>query len=147
MGFAFAHQAGIDVHSLHPFRTEGALAERARYRGIDSSADEEEDIPIADALANLVFDLGYAMARIPIAQAAANAEQEVGQDIATASGVRDLRMELHGVEAAGGRFDGGDGAGSGARQDGETRRHGTDQIAMVHPDLLRAGDAIEQRAG
>src|ERR1022692_1564407 len=138
IGFALAHQAGIDINSLHTFRAEGALAERAGDRGIDPSADEEENIAIADALANFVFDLGHAMERIPIAPAIANAEQEVGQDLAAARGVHDFGMELHAVEAAGGRFDGGDGTSGGAAQDGEPGWHGADQIAMAHPDLLRA---------
>ena len=56
-------------------------------------------------------------------------------------------MELHAVELALGSGDGGDGARGGAAGDAEAGGQRGYDVAMVHPDLLRAGEAGKQGVG
>ena len=70
-------------------------------------------------------------------------EAEVAQVFVPARGVHDLRMKLDAVEFARGGGDGGHGAGVGAAHDGEAFGQRADRVAVAHPDLLCAGEAIE----
>ena len=56
-------------------------------------------------------------------------------------------VELDSVELPLGRGDGGDGARCGAAGDAEAGGQRRDGVAMVHPDLLRAGEAGKQGVG
>ena len=54
-GFAFAHQAGVDVDAVDAIRPERAQAQRVSDRGIHAAADEEKHIAIAGDGANLLL--------------------------------------------------------------------------------------------
>ena len=56
-------------------------------------------------------------------------------------------MELHAVQGAVGIGHGGDGASGSAAGDVKAGRGGSHHVEMAHPDLLRAGEAGEQRVG
>ncbi len=146
-GFALAHEAGIDIDAAHALGAEGARAQSEGHGGIDAAADEEEDVARANAIADLLLDGRSAMARVPILHAAANAEDEVRKILDAARGVDHFGVKLDSVELPLGSGDGCHGARSGAAGDAEAggqRRH---RVAMVHPDLLRAGEAGKQGVG
>ena len=80
----------------------------------------------------------------PVAGAAADVEREVAQQLGAAIGVRDLRVEQHGVVAALRRLHDGDRrvvAGGGHREAG--RRRG-DEVAVAGPHLQLVRDALQQ---
>ncbi len=112
--FAFAHQAGIDIDAAHARRPEGAQAESKGDGGIHAAADEKEDVAVADALANLVFDERDALTRVPVFRAVADVEDEVCENSRAVRRMDDFGVELHAVESARGVFDGSDVAGGSA---------------------------------
>jgi len=83
---------------------------------------------------------------IPVLLAAAGVEQEVFQNRQAAGRVRDFGMKLDGEQAARGRGDGRDGAVSVLARTSNRPAPGHD-VAVAHPDLLAAFNAVEDRIG
>ena len=54
-GFAFAHQAGVDVGAVNALRAQRAQAQRVGDGRIDAAADEEEDVAAAGDLRGCVL--------------------------------------------------------------------------------------------
>jgi hypothetical protein len=79
------------------------------------------------------------VARVPVAFALTDVEQEIGQDLAAVLRVHYLGVKLDAVYPA--RIVGyrGDRAGIGATQDAESRGRLLDGVAVTHPDLLASG--------
>ncbi len=96
-GFAFTHQAGVDVRGVDSIGAEGAEAESAGDGGIDASADEEKDIAILGDGADLIFHREDLTGGVPIAVAMADVEEEVRKNRLAAGGMGDFGMKLHRV--------------------------------------------------
>ena len=76
-GFAFAHQAGIDIDAAH------ALGPRARRQSVKATVESTPPLTKKKTLrsptrcADLFFDQGDALAGIPVFLAAADVENEI----------------------------------------------------------------------
>ena len=149
IGLALAHQAGIDVDAAHALGAQRAQAEREGDGGIHAAADEEEDVAVAGALADLLLDQRDAMARVPVRHAAADAEDEIREDTPCRAWCGPLRDGTARRRAS-----------APARRWRRPRRcsvrpthrearraRAPTRVAMAHPDLLRAGEPGEQRVG
>ena len=112
--------------------------------GIHAAADEEEDVAAGGGPANVFFDGEYLAGGVPILDASADVEHEVGEDGLAARRVGDFGMKLDAVEAVGGRSHGGDRAGGGGGENVEALRRLGHQIAVAHPDLLAAGNTAKE---
>ena len=99
LGFILAHEAVIHVDAGQPL-ADGAGNQRRRDGGIHAAGEAEHHAAVrADLLANGgdgVVDEG---AHRPVARAAADVVQEVGDDLLALFAVGDFRMELHRVDA------------------------------------------------
>ena len=114
IGFSLAHQAGIDVHAANAVMAQRARRQGERHAGIHPAADEEEDVAIAHALADLLLEHGHPVAGIPIFPAAADAEEKVGEVFLAAGRMDHLGMKLQAVEFSLGGRNGRNGARLGA---------------------------------
>ena len=121
-GFAFAHHAGVDVGAVNALRAERAQAQRIGDRGIDAAAHEEEDVAAGGDAPDVFFESVHLAGRVPVFDASADIEQEVGEDGLAARRMRDFRMKLDPVQAPRVRSNGGDRAGGGGGQHVESLR-------------------------
>jgi hypothetical protein len=128
------------------------VQQRSNHRGIDAAGEAEDDLVAADLRAHLFDRLVHVVRHVPVMAAAADLVHETGIDLAALQSVRDLRVELHGIEAA--RL-------VGHRRDRrrlvaayhlEAGRQLGDLVAVAHPDFEQAMalgiapvlDAVEQ---
>ena len=77
LGFAFAHQAGVDVSAVDAVRAQALQAQGVGDGGIDAPADEEEDAAAGGDCADLRFESLNLAGGVPVLDAAADAEHEV----------------------------------------------------------------------
>src|SRR5690242_19392100 len=146
-GFALAHQAGVDVGSMHTVRPQRPQAQRVGYRRIHAAAYEKENLPVFRDRADLILDCLHLTSRIPILDASTGPEYEISENLRPAGSVRDFRMKLHRIQTALGRGHGGDRAGGGTAKNVKAVRRSLHGVAVAHPDLLAAGDATKQPVG
>src|ERR1051326_2577597 len=144
-GLAVPHQPSVDVNPIDALRTERPQAQRGGDRRIDSAADEEENIAVCGDAADLLLESADAVLGVPIALAAADAEQKVREDLAALTRMGDFGMKLHRDNRALAMGHGRDVDGLTGSQHFEAVGDGLDQVAMVHPDLRIAVEALEQR--
>ena len=145
-GFVFAHEAVIDVNAGQAL-ADGAGDQRRRDGGIHAAGEAEHHAAVrADLLANGgdgVVDEG---AHRPVARAAADVVQEVGDDLLALFAVRDFRVELHRVDALFGVRHRAERAVFAVGDGGEALRRMGDVESVAHPrDGLRL-HAGKQRA-
>ena len=93
-------------------------------------------------LGDRVLDDRHVRPRGPTAR---GIEEERLQDLHAVLGVRDLGMELHGVDAAVAILEAGDGNRVGTRRHREARGRGRDGVAVTHPHRLVDGEIGEQQ--
>ena len=136
-GFAFAHQPGIHVNTIHPLRRQRAQAERVGHRGIHAAAHEKEDAAIACGLSDLGFDGTDAVFGIPVAFAAADSENKVREDAGAVLGMRHFRMKLDRQQRLLPVSHRGHGAGVRGGDYVEAGRDGLHAIPMAHPDFAQ----------
>ena len=148
LGLARAHQAVIDEHAGQLLADR--LVDQHRRDGAVDAARKAADHPaLADLLAD-VGDLGVAEARHrPVAGAAADVPDEIGEQLAAVGRVHHLRVEHQAVALR--VLVGGDGEGRafGRGDDLEAGRERLDPVAVAHPHLVLLADvpqAVEQRA-
>ena len=104
LGLVAAQQAGVDEHTRE-LVADRLVHERGRDRGVDAARQSADHAFLADLRADLVdrvLDDRHVRPRGP---AAGRVVEERLQDLLAAFGVRDLGMELHGVDAAVAVFD------------------------------------------
>ena len=94
--------------------------------------------------ADLVFECLHLTGRVPIFFAAADIEQEVGEQIFPAGCMDYFGVKLHGEEALGHVRHGSYRASIGASQQAEARRRLDHGIAVAHPHLLGMRQAFEE---
>jgi hypothetical protein len=120
---------------------------------IDTARQAQDDLFVADLLADFFDGFADVVAHDPVLARAADAQHKALEDGIALLGVRDLGVELHRVEAAIFVGHAGDGAGIGGRHELEAGRHFGDLVAVAHPDVEHAlafgrgvvGDVLEQR--
>ena len=122
------------------------LVEQDRGDGrIDAAAQAEDDGVAADLPVELIDGRVDERGGRPVAAAAADGLDEIGQDAGAVFGMIDFGVELYGVglfaEDAVGRVDH---AGRGGQHSGIVRQ-GRDGVAVRHPDLAFGRNSVEER--
>ena len=145
VGFAFAHQAGVDVGGVHPFRPQRPQADRVSDRGVHSARGEEEDRALSGNLPNLLFHHRQLVRGLPILVATANIQNKIFEHPLAAQSLHHLRVKLDAIQSACLVADGGHGASGGGAQQAEAGWQGVHLVAVAHPNLLPSGGASEQR--
>ncbi len=114
--------------------------------GIHSAANAEDNLFLADAVADFADCQGPKRLHVPISPAAAHAEQEVAENLISVNRVEDFRVELE-AEMRGALIahDGDLGIARPA-ENLVSRREGDDLIAVAHPDGLGFVQSFKQRA-
>src|SRR5207247_3008330 len=95
LGLALAQQSVIDEHAGEPI-ADRLRDERRRDRRIDAAGQRADRVTIADRSAQLLDSLLDERRGGPVPRAAADAVEEIAQDLRAARRVHDLRVELHG---------------------------------------------------
>jgi hypothetical protein len=144
-------QAVVDKHAGE-LLANGAVNEGRRHRGIHAAGQAEDDFFVAHLGADFVNRFLDVVAHHPVGPGAANVQHKTVQQGLALQGVRDLGVELHGVEPA--RFVGhaGNGAAGCGGHELEAGWHLGDFVAVAHPDLEHAmafgrgevGNVLEQ---
>ncbi len=143
-GFALAHQAGVDINPVNAFGAERSEAESVGDGRIHAAAHEEENVAIAGDRPDLCFQRADAVFGIPVLHASTDAENEIGQNLRprvvwTTSGWN-WTPRAAGVAMGHGR-DGASSVPARISKPGGTRFH---LVAMIHPNLRIAVQALEQ---
>ncbi len=146
-----AQQAVVDEHAGE-LVADGLVQQRRDHGGIDAARQAEDHLIVADLRLDLGNGLLDVVGHVPVAAAAADVAHEAREDLAALERVRDLGVELHGVELA--RLVGhrGDRRGLVAADDLEAGRQLGHLVAVRHPDFEQAValgidailDAVEQ---
>ena len=144
-GLVLAVQAVIHEHAreLIPDR---AVDEERRDRRVDTARERAEDAVVAHLLADRLHRSLDHVDRRPVGQQSTAVVEEPLQDRDTVRRVGDLRVELHGVQAALGILHRRDRDDVGVRPDAEPLRLADDRVAVAHPHLLRRLHVGEQHA-
>ena len=121
---------------MNPLRPQRLHRQRVRHRGINASAEEEQNPPVFRRPPDLLENLDDAVFRMPIHAAAAYPKQEVAQDLRTIGGVNHLGMELQpevfALQIAHRRHR----ALARVAQRFKSGRQLRDMVAVAHPDSL-----------
>ena len=141
--FVEAQQAVVD-EDAGQLLADGALDEGGRDGGIHSAGEAEDHLRLADLLADFADGRLDVVVHLPGRLAAADAEEEVAEDVDAALGVGDLGVELDAVEAALrilddralGVLGGGDGL--------EAAREAGDLVAVRIPDAQRRLQSLQE---
>jgi len=146
LGLFPAHHPLVDEDAGEPL-ADGLVDEHGSDRRIDAAREAEDRLVgqphlFADAT-HLLFD---DRSRSPVRRAVAGLVEEVLEDVDPARRVHDLGVELDGVEPALAVLNGGDGRAVGGREGAEPLGGGRDRVAVTHPTLLLAGEAVEEQA-
>src|SRR5262249_5531423 len=94
LGLTLPHEAGIHVDTAHPRRPQRAQAQGESHGGIHTAAHEEEYVAVADPLPDLFFGKRHPLSGIPVLLAAADAEDEVVEELLSLRGVHDFGVKL-----------------------------------------------------
>ncbi len=142
---ARAQQAIVDENAGE-LVADGLVQQRRRDAGIHAAAQAENDLLLADLRADFLDGLVDVVAHRPAFAAAADAVDEIGNDLAAARRVDDFGMELQAEEFPRAVFDGGVFGifrdGDGFEAVGDFR----ELVAVGIPDLQRLRQLGEQRA-
>ena len=161
---ALAHEPVVDVDAGQPV-ADGTMDERGRDRGVDAARQRADDLAVRAGRARRgrrrargcrsTVELDEVRGR-PGRLRAADAEHEVGEDVAAARRVHDLGVELDAVEVARRVGEAGVRRGVGLRGGVEAGGQPRDGVGVAHPDGLLAcprpastpsGGAIVRTAG
>ncbi|MEY5025724.1 MAG: hypothetical protein RLZZ244_1252 [Verrucomicrobiota bacterium] len=145
LGFVGAQEAVVD-EDAGELVADGAVDEGGGDAGVDAPAESEDDVVVADLLADAFADFLDEGAHGPVALERADFEDEVLEDFAAARGVDDLGVELEAVEAAGGVLDDGEGAVVGGGDGLEALGELGDFVAVGVPDFDGFPEALEEGA-
>ena len=144
-----AEQAVIDEYAGEAV-ADGAGYERGCDGGIDPAGEPRDDAAGTDLLFDVFDELFNETLGAPAPLAAADPVGEVLEEAGAVFRVRDLRMELHGIETLFAVLHRGDGAFRRMGYDGEALRRLCHHIVMAHPDggvrhPLKEGGGLEKR--
>ena len=137
-----AQQAVVD-EDAGQLVADGAVDERRRDRRVDAAGEGADDAAVAHLLADALDALADEVRRRPVAAAAADAVEEVADDLLALRRVHDLRVELEAEHAVVVAHDG-DGRVVGVGEGAEAGRHLRDAVAVAHPDGDRRRQVGEQ---
>jgi hypothetical protein len=143
-----AQQARVDEHARELVANR-TMHERRSDGGIDAARESADDARRANEFAHFRHFALDERTRCPTRLGVADAEQEIGDDLAAARRVRDLGMKLDAVDRLVFVAHAGDRHALARRCDDESVRRYVDVIAVAHPDGRRlvAVEAVEQSAG
>ena len=139
----FAAQEAVVDEDAGELVADGAVDEGGGDGGVDAAGERADDAAVADLLADAEDGVGDEVAGGPVAAAAADAEEEVLEELLAVGRVHDLGVELEAEEAA---VVGHDGVGGvvGVGDGVEAGRELCDAVAVGHPDGDRGGEAVEE---
>jgi len=151
VAFVQAQQPGVDEHAGE-LVADRLVDQGAGHAGVHAAGQAQDDLLVADLLADPGDRLVDVVAHHPVGAAAADVEHEARQQALALHRVGDLGVELDRVEAARLVGHAGHRAGRRGRHQPEARRHLDDLVAVTHPDLEHAVafrraevlDALEQ---
>ncbi len=139
---ARAHQSGIDEDTSELI-ANGFVDQDRGDGGIHAAGETADHLALADLRADLL-DLALAEGmHVPLGLDAGDVDDEVLVHLRAARRVDDFGVELDSVELALLVRDHGIGRMFGCRDNGESRRHGDDLVAVVHPHRLPVADIAE----
>ena len=128
-----AHKAVVDIHARQPL-ADGAGNQRRGDGGIHAAGKTQQHLALG---ANLRADGGDGLvdegAHRPVAHAAADIVQEVGQHALALLAVRHLGVELHGIDALFGVGHRAEGAVFAVRDGFEALRRVRHMVGVAHP--------------
>src|SRR6478672_3791740 len=148
LGLAQPHQAVVNEHA-GKLVADRLVDEHRRDRAVDPARKAADHATVSDLRAD-VRDFGVLEARHrPVAGAAANVPDEIGEQLSAVRRVHHLGVEHEAVALL--RFVRRNGEGSTLRprDDLEARRERVDAVAMAHPHLMLLADlpeAVEESA-
>mmetsp|Transcript_26311 Transcript_26311/g.62468 ORF Transcript_26311/g.62468 Transcript_26311/m.62468 type:complete len:244 (+) Transcript_26311:611-1342(+) len=137
VAFVQPQQAMVDEHAGE-LVANGTVDQCGGDAGVHAARQAEDDLFVTDLLADARHGLVDVAAHLPVAPAAGDVTDEARQHGRALQRVRDLGVELHGIEATHLIGHAGDRAARRRRHQAETRRQGRDLVAMAHPDLEHA---------
>ena len=135
--FTLAQQTVVDEHA-GKLVANGAVNECGGNRAVHAARKAENDFFAVGLLADHFDGFGDIVAHHPVGLAVADIRDKALEHEAALHGVRDFRMELHGVETAGFIGHAGDRAGRSRAHQLEAFGHDGDFVAVAHPNLEHA---------
>ncbi len=111
------------------------MNQERRNRGIDAAAETQDDVVVADGVANLTNGVADKRLHAPCALAVADPEQKVAQHGRALQSMFDFGMKLQTEKAAPGVGCRRDGRVGGSRRRHETGGQSGDRIPVAHPNL------------
>ena len=142
------HEPGVheDAGQLVAHRT---VHQRRRHRRVHAAREPADHLRVAHLLTDPLHRFGHEGPRSPVGPAAADAEEEVLDDLPAARGVRDLGVELDAVEGAGAGAEGRDGKVGGGGEGHEAGGRLVDVVAVRAPDgdVVAGVEAVEEVGG
>ena len=137
LGLVLAQQAVVD-EDAGELVADRLVDQHRRHRGIDAAGQPADDAAVADLRRGCARSRSSGRRPWSSRRPARDLVHEVGEQLAAARRVHDLRVELHAVEPA--RLVG-DRRERRALETATTRKPGgsrVDAVAVAHPDLSRA---------
>ena len=135
--FVEAQQPVVDEDAGQPV-ADRLVDQRRGDARVDAAREAEDDLVVADLLADPRHRLVDVVAHHPVGLGAADLEDEAVQQLPALQRVRHLGMELDAVEAALLVGHAGDRAARRRRHQREAGRQRRDLVAVAHPDLEHA---------
>ena len=140
-----AHQPVVD-EDARELVADRLVDEQGRDRRVDTPGETADDALRADLRSDPLDLFLDHRRRRPGGRRPGHVVEEPLQDLLSLGGVRDLRVELDGVEPAIRILEGGDGGRRRGGGDARAGRRSGDRVAVAHPhDLLRRQVAEQQR--
>ena len=141
------HEAGVH-EDAGELVAHGPVHQRRGHRGIHPAGEAAEDLLCPHGAPDALHGFGHEGAGRPVGGTAANAEEEVLDDLLAPRRVRHLGVELDAVERLVARPEGSHGKVLGGRDGDEAGRRLVDVVAVGAPDgdLLAGIEAVEEAA-